>query len=297
MAFVITAESLTKRFGKALAVEALDFSVPEGKITAFLGPNGAGKTTTIRMLLGLLKPTSGRCTVLGHPAGHPEALARIGALVEMPSLYEHLTGAENLEITRLLRNAPPEDAGRVLSLVGLAQDARRLVRTYSLGMRQRLGLALALIGKPSLLILDEPANGLDPAGIQEFRELIRRLPRETGVSIFLSSHLLSEVEQTADHLVIIHKGRLRYQGSMESFGQPMGTEIHLVVDRPDRACEVLNALGLYGRAMDGGLRIDAASVPVPLIAERLVGAGLELSELTPLRANLETRFLSLIDKP
>ena len=172
----IQSKGLTRRFGTFLAVDGVDLSVRTGAITAFLGPNGAGKTTTISLLLGLLKAQAGTCEVLGLPPGHPEALAQIGALVESPSLYDHLTGFENLEITRLMRDQPRTEVHRVLKQVDLERDARRPVREYSLGMRQRLGVALALMGQPRLLILDEPTNGLDPAGIQDMRTLIQRLP-------------------------------------------------------------------------------------------------------------------------
>src|SRR5512133_462577 len=180
MEHAIWSHGLTRRFGKTKAVADLDLQVREGAITAFLGPNGAGKTTTISLLLGLLKIDSGACEVLGQHPGHPAALAQIGALVESPSLYDHLTGLENLEITRLMRDIPRSSLDRVLKLVDLARDARRPVREYSLGMRQRLGMALALLGEPRLLILDEPTNGLDHAGIQDMRALIRSLPKETG---------------------------------------------------------------------------------------------------------------------
>ena len=218
MDHVILTQGLTHRYGPRLVVDSLNLQVRPQAVTGFLGPNGAGKTTTISLLLGLLKASAYTVEVLGLPPGHPSALARIGALVESPALYDHLTGLENLEITRLLRDLPRVEVDRVLGLVQLTQDARRPVREYSLGMRQRLGVALALMGRPRLLILDEPTNGLDPSGIQDMRELIRHLPLETGASVFLSSHLLAEVEQVAQDLVVIHRGKLRYQGPMEQLG-------------------------------------------------------------------------------
>ncbi|MBK9796787.1 MAG: ATP-binding cassette domain-containing protein [Holophagaceae bacterium] len=203
----------------------------------------AGKTTTISLLLGLIKASAGTAEVLGHPPGHPEALARIGALVESPALYDHLTGLENLEITRLMKGVDRSDLDRVLRLVDMKMDAKRPVREYSLGMRQRLGVALALLGQPQLLVLDEPTNGLDPIGIQDMRELLIRLPRETGASIFLSSHLLAEVEQVADDLVVIHHGRLRYQGSTADLGA--SDQAELLVRVGDRV-PALAALGHGG---------------------------------------------------
>jgi ABC-2 type transport system ATP-binding protein len=295
VAYAIASDGLTRRFGKILAVNGLDLRVRENAITAFLGPNGAGKTTTISLLLGLLRPQAGSCEVLGHPPGHPGALAQLGAMVEAPSLYDHLTGLENVEITRLMRNAPGSETERVLTLVGLRKDARRPVRTYSLGMRQRLGLALALMGNPRLLILDEPTNGLDPAGIQEIRELIARLPRELGASVFLSSHILAEVEQVAADVVVVHRGTIRYQGPMQDLGAPGQAQLQLRVDNPVRAAEVLAAEGLQAHPDGEDLRVDAARAEAPRIAACLVGAGLALYEMTPRKVNLETRFLALLE--
>jgi ABC-2 type transport system ATP-binding protein len=215
MPYAIETDALTRRFGARTVVADLELRVPEGGIYGFLGLNGAGKTTTIRMLLGLIRPDSGAVEIFGRPFKQ-EVLARIGSLVEMPSLYAHLTGRENLEVTRRMVAAPKAAIDRVLELVGLAGDANRLVREYSLGMRQRLGLALALLNSPDLLILDEPTNGLDPAGIHEMRDLIRGLPAEHGVTVFLSSHLLAEVEQIAGFIGIIHEGRMVFQGSLDA---------------------------------------------------------------------------------
>lgn len=295
MTVAIRSEGLTRRFGKVLAVDGVDFAVQSEAITAFLGPNGAGKTTTISLLLGLVKPQAGHCEVLGFPAGHPEGLARLGALVESPSLYEHLTGFENVEITRIMRNAPRSESDRVLSLVGLQKDARRPVRGYSLGMRQRLGLALALIGEPQLLVLDEPTNGLDPAGIQEMRSLIAGLPRQLGATVFLSSHILAEMEQVAQDVVVIHRGRIRYQGSLEEMGGPTLGTLRLRVDDPDRAVAVLTANGFQISPQGGHLQVEAPASEAPKVATDLVRAGLSLYELTPQRTSLETRFLAMTE--
>ena len=292
---VIWTKGLTQRFGKRIVVNALDLSIQEGTITAFLGPNGAGKTTTIRLLLGLIKPDEGTCEVLGYPPGHPEALAQLGAFVEAPSLYDHLTGLENTEITRLMRDLPASESGRVLALVGLKQEARRPVRTYSLGMRQRLALALALMGSPRLLILDEPTNGLDPVGIQEMRELIRNIPRETGATVFLSSHLLAEVEQIASEVVVIHRGSLRYQGPMESLGTLGASQIQIRVDDPPRAARTLAAQGFQIQEDGNRLWVQAPETEAPRIAACLVREHLALFELAPLKVNLEARFLALLE--
>jgi ABC-type multidrug transport system ATPase subunit len=290
----IHTKALTRRFGRAVVVDHLDLCVNKSVITAFLGPNGAGKTTTIRMLLGLLKPQGGSCEVLGLRPGHPEALSRIGALVEQPSLYDHLTGFENVEITRLMKDVSRQETEHVLNQVGLAADARRPVRTYSLGMRQRLGMALALLGEPRLLILDEPNNGLDPAGILEMRELIRHLSKDLGVTVFLSSHLLAEVEQVASHVVVIDKGRLRYQGLMEEMGSPEAEELLVRVDDPERAILYLTSQGYAARISGGDVQVPVAKTEVPKVATLLMSGGFAIYELTPCRVNLEARFLSLL---
>ena len=296
MDHAISSTGLTRRFGARTVVDRLDLAVRPQTITGFLGPNGAGKTTTISLLLGLQKAQAGACEVLGRPPGHPEALAQIGALVEAPSLYDHLTGLENLEITRLMRDAPRSDLDRVLKLVDMARDARRPVREYSLGMRQRLGMALALLGEPRLLILDEPTNGLDPAGIQDMRELIRGLPGHTGAAVFLSSHLLAEVEQMAEDLVVIHKGRLRYQGPTEGLGAPDQMELRVRVGDAAQALAALERHGFRAREADSRVWVQAPLDEAPRIAAALVGQGCSLYELTPHKANLEARFLALLEE-
>jgi ABC-2 type transport system ATP-binding protein len=293
--FVIQTQGLTRRFGSRAAVEDLNIEVRPGTVTGFLGPNGAGKTTTIALILGLLRPHGGSAHVLGHPPGHPAALIQVGALVESPSLYDHLTGRENLEITRRMRDLPRTELDRVLAQVEMEADARRPVREYSLGMRQRLGVALALMGQPRLLILDEPTNGLDPSGIQDMRELIRRMPGETGASVFLSSHLLAEVEQVAEDLVVIHRGRLRYQGPMEGLGEDTDARLTVRVDDPIRAQAALARLGFQSREEDGRLSIQAGPDQAPRIAAGLVTEGCSLYELMPERVNLEKRFLALLE--
>jgi len=297
MGLAIRTEGLTRRFGKVTAVEGLDLAVRRGSITAFLGPNGAGKTTTISLLLGLLKAHSGTCEVLGFPPGHPQALSQLGAMVESPSLYEHLTGRENLEITRLMRGNPRTEVDRVLAVVGLQNDAKRPVRTYSLGMRQRLGIGLALLGQPNLLILDEPTNGLDPAGIQEIRELIRHLPQDTGATIFLSSHVLAEVGKVAQDVVVIHRGRLRYQGPLESMGGNAHEEGLLIrVNDPTRGTQRLAEQGFLVHERAGTLWVQAPPQKAPHLANLMVNSGLDLYELSPATPDLEARFLALLDE-
>ena len=277
-------------------MDGLALNVKAGHITGFLGPNGAGKTTAISLLLGLLWLDSGKCEVLGYPPGDIRGLGRIGALVESPSLYDHLTGFENLEITRLMRNVPKTDLDRVLGLVGLAQDAKRPVRTYSLGMKQRLGMALALMGEPDLLILDEPLNGLDPAGILEMRQLIRELPKNTGVTVFLSSHILAEVEQTASDLVVIHKGRLRYQGPLGGLAADDDSEVLIKADDPRRACGAL-AQSDINASLESELVLARINYgDIPRAVNVLVNSGVSVYEVIPRHKNLEARFLSLLEE-
>lgn len=216
---IIETDDLCKRYGAALRVSHLNLRVPEGSVYGFLGPNGAGKSTTLKMLLGLVRPTSGSIRVLGKSmdgAKHLEVLRQVGSLIESPSYYGHLTGEENLRIVQTLRDVPEKDIREVLEIVRLEGQRDKKVAHYSLGMKQRLGLAAALLGYPKLLILDEPTNGLDPAGIQEMRELIRSLPERFGMTVVVSSHMLSEIDQMADHVAIIREGELVFQDSLSA---------------------------------------------------------------------------------
>ena len=214
---IIEVDGLTKRYGSSIAVDALSFEVPSGEVIGLLGPNGAGKTTAMKMLLGLVTPTTGRVRVLGAEYGSPEfarALQRVGALIESPALYERLSARDNLELQARALGLPrvPGRIDELLELVDLADRAGDRAGTYSLGMKQRLGIAVAMIGRPELVILDEPANGLDPAGIVDIRRLLRRLPG-MGTTVLVSSHQLSEVQQACDRLLILNGGRLIASGT------------------------------------------------------------------------------------
>ena len=216
---IVETHDLCKQYGNALRVAHLDLDVPEGCIYGFLGPNGAGKSTTLKMLLGLVRPTAGSIQVLGkrvESANRLAILRQVGSLIESPSYYGHLTGEENLRIVQTLRNVPEKNIREVLQIVRLDGQRGKKVAHYSLGMKQRLGLAAALLGFPRLLILDEPTNGLDPAGIQEMRELICSLPERFGMTVVVSSHLLSEIDQMADHVAIIREGELVFQDTLEA---------------------------------------------------------------------------------
>jgi len=216
--YVLETNALCKQFGDQLSVDRLDLRVPEGSVYGFLGPNGAGKSTTLKMLLGLIKPDGGNITIFGKP--FPEArieiLRQIGSLVESPSYYGHLSGYQNMKIAATLLGASESRIAETLELVRLTDQADKAVRKYSLGMKQRLAIAMAILHRPKLLILDEPTNGLDPSGIQEIRGLITSMPKMYGMTVLVSSHLLYEIEQVADHVGIINEGKLIYQGSLSS---------------------------------------------------------------------------------
>ena len=235
---------LTKRFGKRLAVDGLDLRIPAGSITGFVGQNGAGKTTTIRMLLGLIRPTAGTGTVLGHPLGRTSAyLARVGALIEGPTFYPSLSGRENLMVLARLGGLEHARVDEVLVRVGLGPRRLDPFRTYSLGMRQRLGIAAALLPRPELLVLDEPTNGLDPHGIAEIRAMLRSFADE-GMTVFVSSHLLAEIQQICEHLVVIEAGRLLFQGGVEELLAARAPELVVRTENPqtpDACCRSSSA--------------------------------------------------------
>lgn len=291
---VVETENLSRRFGEVVAVSAVDLRADAGTVYAFLGANGAGKTTTIRMLLGLIRPDAGCVRLFGEPFRRA-SLARVGALVEAPSLYAHLTGRENLEVIRRLTARTKSDVDRALVTVRLTDAAGRLVSGYSLGMRQRLGLAIALLGEPELLMLDEPTNGLDPAGIREIRELISRLPVERGITVFLSSHLLAEVEQMATHLGIIDRGRLLFQGRLDALRARMQPRLKIETDHAEQAARLLAESSFPVIERNGaGLTVHCGDAAGAARANALlVGGGLAVHHLQLCSPNLEEIFLAV----
>ncbi|MBX3084686.1 MAG: ATP-binding cassette domain-containing protein [Anaerolineae bacterium] len=294
---IIQTTGLTRRYKTLVAVNKLDLKVPAGSVYGFLGPNGAGKTTTIRMLLGLITPDEGTVRLFGediHTPARLNLLRRVGSLVEMPSLYLHLTGRENLEVTRRLLDADKKHIDRVLSIVNLTADADRVTKGYSLGMKQRLGLALALLNEPDLLMLDEPTNGLDPAGIHEMRELIRSLPQQHGITVFVSSHLLSEVEQVATHLGIVRKGNLIFQGTLEALQAQRPTYLHIGARQPEAAATILQKTGWQVISQNGHVNVKAASeADAATINTALIKQGIDVYHLSLVQPSLETIFLQL----
>ena len=296
---VIETNALTRRYGKRTAVDRVDLCVPRGEIYGFLGPNGAGKTTTIRMLLGLIRPTAGTVRLFGENfhRHRMSVLRRVGSLVEAPSYYGHLTGAENLEVVRRLLGAPKKRIAEALEIVRLTEAADRPVKGYSLGMKQRLGIAIALLGHPELLILDEPTNGLDPAGIQEMRRLIKDMPRKYGMTVLVSSHLLSEIDQIATQVGIIHEGRLIFQDRIEALRQKSGPRTAIGVDRMREASAVLEGSGWRPHIEDGLLWLDETEPEqVSRVNALLVKNGFSVYRLEEVKPSLEEVFLELTGK-
>jgi ABC-2 type transport system ATP-binding protein len=294
---VLETEGLTKRFGQRVAVDDLSMRVERGDIFGFLGQNGAGKSTTIRMALSLVRPTSGRALLLGHDmAKHPlRALARTGAIVETPAFYESYSGLQNLRLLAAMSGgADRQRINQVLDIVGLRARAHDKVRVYSHGMRQRLGIAQALLPAPEVIILDEPTDGLDPQGIHEVRALIRRLRDELNLTVLLSSHLLNEVEQTCDRVAIIDHGRLLYQGSIEALIDKEKS-VKLTVDRLDEAHKILSADPTLVVSRNGtqSLYVKMADDQIPDVNRLLVERGIRVMELSPQRETLEQVFLRL----
>ena len=297
----IAVHGLTKRYGGRLAVDGLNLQVPTGVVAGFVGPNGAGKTTTMAMLLGLVRPTSGTGTVLGHELSEPSAyLHRVGALIEGPAFYPALTGRQNLTVLAIVGGHDRARIPELLELVGLASRGDDRVGRYSLGMKQRLGIAAALLGDPQVLILDEPANGLDPAGIREMRDLIGRLARADR-TVFVSSHVLAEVEQVCNWLVMIDHGRLVFEGPASELLDHAVSHLAMVPERPPdlaRLHQLLTARGHRVEADDDELVVDVGDDDPRRLAaaanRAAFEAGLVLAELRPVRTNLEDRYLSMV---
>jgi ABC-2 type transport system ATP-binding protein len=288
---VIEVENLTKRFGATLAVDDLSFSVSPGTVTGFLGPNGAGKSTTLRSILGLVRPDAGRTRVLGQAYGalaHP--YRRVGAILETAEAHPGRTGRNHLRMLALAAGIAPSRVDEVLELVGMSAYARRRVKTYSLGMRQRIALAASLLGDPEVLVLDEPANGLDPQGIRWLRELLRSLAAQ-GRTILVSSHVLAEVAQTVDHVVIIHKGKLLQQAAMADVEAIRAGSALVRTPDGERLASLLGVAGIDVRAAGDGVLHVAA--PTARVGELAAAHRVVLHELTAPRSTLEDVFLEL----
>ena len=297
MQTVIETKALCKQYGPHTAVDHVELHVPQGCVYGFIGPNGAGKSTTMKMLLGLIHPTAGRVRLLGQELTEKSRLPLLrqtGSRSESPAGYLHLTAQENLEIVADLKGVPHKDIGRVLDIVHLTQDRSRRVGQYSLGMKQRLGIAMALLGSPKLLILDEPTNGLDPAGIQEMRALIRNMPAATGATVLITSHLLGEMEQMVEQVGIIDHGHILFEGPLTELQRHSRGNVTLRLLDPAKAAPILRANGLTAHS-------DSCVVTLPplrdsLLADlvqKLAACGAGVVELTPHTKTLEEIFLSL----
>ena len=297
---IIETHDLCKQYGNALRVAHLDLDVPEGSVYGFLGPNGAGKSTTLKMILGLVRPTAGDIRVLGKKMDGGNRLAvlrQVGSLIESPSYYGHLTGEENLRIVQTLRGVPEKNIREVLQIVRLDGQRGKKLAHYSLGMKQRLGLAAALLGYPKLLILDEPTNGLDPAGIQEMRELICSLPERFGMTVVVSSHLLSEIDQMADHVAIIREGELVFQDTLEALHGRSRHHLALRTTNNAVARAVLQEKSVPCQEEEGYLILpilsdEMAAQLTRLLAERHLG----VIRLEERQKSLEDIFLELTGK-
>jgi ABC-2 type transport system ATP-binding protein len=289
---VIEIASLTKRFGGTTAVDDLSFRVEPGVVTGFLGPNGAGKTTTLRSLVGLVAPTSGRATFDGKPYGElSQPLRTVGTALEAASFHPGRSGRDHLRVVGAAAGIPTARVDEVLEWVGLADAGRRRVGGYSLGMRQRLGLAFALLGDPGALVLDEPINGLDPEGIRWIRGFLRSLAAE-GRTVLVSSHLLSEVQQTVDRVVIISKGRLAYEGTLD--GLEAGTTTRVHVDAADREALARALTSAGGQVEVTGDGLHVAGLDADAVGAQALAAGVALRLLVPEREGLENVFLELV---
>ncbi|MEC9488335.1 MAG: ABC transporter ATP-binding protein [Halanaerobium sp.] len=293
--YVVETHDLSRNFADLKAVDKINLKVRAGEIYGFLGPNGAGKSTTIRMLLGLIKPSGGEVFLFGKPLSEnlPGILSRVGSLVEKPSYYGNLTGEENLQIKQELLGLDREEVDKALQIVRLERWKKARVKSYSLGMKQRLGIANALLGNPELLILDEPTNGLDPSGIHEIRHLIKELPERAGITILVSSHILSEIELMCTQIGIINRGKLHFQGEIELLKAETSSEIYFKAEPEKAAFEFLLKRGYGPERKKGNICISAEIKRPAELNRELVTAGFAVSHLCQEEQSLEDIFLSL----
>lgn len=300
MGLIVEASDLRKRYGAVNAVDGLDLAVERGDVFGFLGPNGAGKSTTIRMILGLVRPSGGTIRVFGRDVWRDRvnALSRVGALVENPGLYKYLSGRQNLWLMSELSGGVTHKAvEQALDTVGLADRADDKVKTYSFGMMQRLGIAQALVSNPELIVLDEPTTGLDPQGMKEVRELIRTLARDHGITVFLSSHLLHEVEQVCTKVMVIHRGRQVAGGSVADILADKG-RLRFTVSRPAEAAAALDGLDFarVHHICEDSIVVEASDGYAAEVNRLLVEKGFDVSSIVPHRTSLEDFYFSLVGR-
>ncbi len=295
---IVATDNLSKEYDGVYRVQELDIRIKEGDIYGFLGPNGAGKSTTMKMLLGLVKPTSGTIEIMGKPFNEKnrrDILASVGSLIESPSYYGHLTGRENMEIIRRLLDLPQKNIEEAVHIVRMENQMEKKVKNYSLGMKQRLGIAMALARFPKLLILDEPTNGLDPAGIEEMRELIKTLPKQYGMTVMISSHILSEIDQMATVVGIINQGCLIFQERMSVLDTQREPQIVLRTSDNNRAYQLLKKVNPQRTA--DGLQIGALTdEQTGAVVQCLCSNGISVYRVEEHRESLEDIFLNLTGK-
>ncbi|GFZ34223.1 ABC transporter ATP-binding protein [Clostridium zeae] len=297
---VLEVRAVKKRLGKRQIIKGISLDVEEGEIFGFLGPNGAGKTTTIRMLVGLIKPDEGSIRIAGHDIqkDRENALANLGAVVENPELYGYLSGRENLMQIARIRGLSKADVDEIIELIGLHDRIDDKVKKYSLGMKQRLGLGAALLGNPKLMILDEPTNGLDPSGILDFREIVKKAAKERGMSVFVSSHILSEVQHLCDRVAFINGGEIKSVESVNEQGMPTEKETMIVsTTEDDKALEVIRFFDFVHNAnlSDGQMIVSIKSGYTPKLVEELVKNNVGILEIYKRHKGLEQRYMELVE--
>lgn len=283
-----------------VVLDGIDLRVDEGSIYGFLGPNGAGKTTTLRLVLGLIKKQQGSISIFGKSmsSSRVEILRRVGSLIESPSIYGHLTASENLGLLRNIYQCPKSRITEVLDLVGLSNTGKKKAGQFSLGMKQRLSIAIALLNEPTLLVLDEPTNGLDPNGIIEMRELLRELNKREGITVVISSHLLAEIERLVTHIGIINRGKMMFQGTLDDLKRKQQQSLSIVIETSDgdTTAKVLNGIGVEARYEDGKFVLPVT--PRETIADmndQLVRSGVRVFEISVIKNDLESIFIDLIN--
>jgi ABC-2 type transport system ATP-binding protein len=297
--YILETRELSHAFGSDTVVDEVSLRVEKGSIYGFLGPNGAGKTTTLRLILGLLKKQGGEIVIFGKDFARRriETLRKVGSMIESPSIYSHLTAAENLLLLQKIYQCPRSRVNEVLELVGLADTGKKKVGQFSLGMKQRLAIAVALLPEPLLLVLDEPTNGLDPNGIIEIRELLRDLNQKHGITILISSHLLSEIERLVTHIGIINRGRMMFQGTLDELKmkQQRSTHVHLETSDEDKTRAVLAQIKLDGTFEDRRFILPAIDKhSIADLNRQLIAAGIEVYEIGVVRSDLEKIFIDMV---
>ena len=294
----IVLKNISKKYKSTMAVKSLDMMVPQGVVYGLLGRNGAGKTTTIRIIMGLVKPDTGSVEVLGRDAVKERiyALRNIGAIIEYPGLYRNLTARQNLEITADLFYVDRKRIDEMLELVGLAETRKKKVRGFSTGMKQRLGIASALIHSPKILILDEPTNGLDPEGVNKLRSLIKNLSTQLEITVIMSSHILSEVQQLADYVGIIDEGVLVEQIAMDELNQMGQNHLLLEVDQPDETVLILQKMSVPYQVSGKEIKVFCKKIENEKINSLVSSKGIKISNMSSVKNSLEDRFMSVIGK-